>query len=332
VILVDRLRSPSPLDLTAAAYKDWLHVNLFDFERDHVALVNVSLHGDPDDARSLAAGAVLHGDVGDGWRGHVEVVAAHDARLAEGEIAVADVAAVALEPVSGGVSFRGRLPGGGVDIQATAAPSALPIVAEEPTPFGSGWIAWRATARLTVTGRLRADGLIRPLDDMAVYHDHNWGRWFWGDDVGWEWGAFLAADGAAFVTTRPTDRAHREGATALRAHVGADRRSFHPRTVEARLAGRLESRPVRVSGAMAALHSARAWPALPAGVAIVADDGYDRVELEASLAHAAQLVVAEPARPGYTFIHELLGRFTYRARLGGVETAGDGLVAFEYVD
>jgi hypothetical protein len=332
VILADRLRPPSSLDLTAGAYKDWLHVNLFDFEREQIALVNVSLHGDPDDARSLAAGAVLLGDVVAGWRGHVEVASARDARLAQGEIDVDDVAAVALDEASGGLSFRGSLPGDGFDVDASAAPAAVPIVAEAPTPFGSGWIAWRATPRMTFTGRVGSDARTRPADDMAVYHDHNWGRWFWGDDLGWEWGAFLTPDAAAFVTTRPTDRAHRDGMTALRAHVGTQTRSFHPRTVESRLAGRLEPPPVRVPGAMAALHSVRTRPTLPAEIAVVADDGYDRVELGASLVHAAQIVVAEPSRPGYTFIHELLGRFTYRACLGGADTAGEGLVAFEYVD
>ena len=54
---------------------------------------------------------------------------------------------------------------------------------------------------------------------------------------------------------------------------------------------------------MAALHSCRAHPLLPSRVRLVADDGYDRVELEARLAHTAQIVVAEPARPGYAFIH-----------------------------
>lgn len=332
MIVADRLRPPSPLDLTAAAYKDWLHVNVFDFDREQIALVNVSLHGDPDDPRSLAAGAVLLGDVSAGWRPHVEVVAAREARLADGEIAVANVAAIALDGASGGLRVHGELPGGGVELEASAAPVAVPVVAEGPTPFGSGWISWRAAPRMTVTGSLRVDGVTRAADNTAAYHDHNWGRWFWGDDVGWEWGAFLSRDGAAFVTTRPTDRSHRGGRTALRAHVGRQTRSFHPRTVQSRLMGRVDAPPDRVPGAMAALHSGRAQPSLPARVSLVADDGYDRVELEASLAHAAQIIVAEPARPGYSFIHELLGRYRYRARLGDVETAGEGLTAFEYVD
>jgi hypothetical protein len=332
VIAADRLRPPSPLDLAASAYKDWLHVNVFDFARERVGLVNVSLHGDPDDPGSLAAGAVLLGDLRRGWRQHVEVVAAADAKRADGEIAVADVAAIALDEARGGLDVQGRLPRGDVELQAAAFPSATPIVAEQPTPFGSGWIAWRAMPRMSVAGWLRVDGEMRSGDDIAAYHDHNWGRWYWGDDAGWEWGAFLSPDGAAFVTTRPTDRSHRDGGTAFRAHVGSQTRSFHPRTVHSRLGGRLEDAPGRVPGAMAALHAGRAQPRLPSRVSVFADDGYDHVELEASFEHAAQIVVAEPACPGYGFIHELIGRFRYRTRLGGADATGEGLVAFEYVD
>ena len=102
--------------------------------------------------------------------------------------------------------------------------------------------------------------------------------------------------------------------------------------MEAGLGDTLREPASRGPGAMAALHSCRARPQLPSRVHVVADDGYDRVELEARLAHAAQIVVAEPARPGYGFIHELVGEFRYRTRIAGAETTGDGLVVFEYVD
>ena len=79
MIVTDRLRRPSAVDLTADSYKDWLHVNVFDFARRRVALVNVSLHGAPDDPRSLAAAALLVGDVERGWLQHVEVLGADEA-------------------------------------------------------------------------------------------------------------------------------------------------------------------------------------------------------------------------------------------------------------
>lgn len=332
MIVSDRLRPPSAVDLTAATYKDWLHVNVFDFARGRVGLVNASLHGHPADPRSLAAGAVLLGDVKDGWLQRVEVIGACEATVRNGEIAVGDAATIYIDEGSGGLGIHGKLPGDQVTFDLAVLPAAAPVRAEALTPFGSGWIAWRVIPRMTVTGWVCVEGETTPGDDTAAYHDHNWGRWYWGDDAGWEWGAFLSPDGSAFVSTRPTDRNHRAGGTALRAVVGGRERSFNPRTVTIRLGGSLHELASRAPGAMAALHSCRAHPDLPSRVSVVADDGSDRVELEARLAHAAQIVVAEPTRPGYGFIHELVGDFHYRARVAGADIAGEGLVVFEHVD
>jgi hypothetical protein len=76
-------------------------------------------------------------------------------------------------------------------------------------PVGAGRISWLFVPRLTATGRLRIDGVEHRLDGDAAYHDHNWGRFRWGDDFGWEWGSILPADPAdpwSVVFTRKTDR------------------------------------------------------------------------------------------------------------------------------
>jgi hypothetical protein len=332
LIAADRIRSPSAVDLTAGLFKDWLHVNIFDFARGQVAVVNVSLHGDPHDPRSLAAAALLLGDLERGWAPHVEVLGVDEAEVGLDGVAVGEIASIALDPASGGLAVHARSPGGRMRLDLAAFAAAPPIIAERPTPFGSGWLAWRAIPRLNVTGWLSVDGVTRPGDATVMYHDHNWGRWHWGDDAGWEWAAFLAAEGDAFVTTRTTDRNHETGGTTLHGVAAGRSFAFEPRTVRMRLEGRQETAPKRAPGAMAALHSGRARPQLPSSVVLVADDGYDRVEIAASLAHAAQIVVAEPAQPGYAFIHELLGTFAHRSLIRGVETTGQGLVAFEYVD
>jgi hypothetical protein len=332
LIVADRIRSPSAVDLTAGSYKDWFHVNVFDFVRRRVALVNVSLHGDPHDPRSLAAAALFVGDFDSGWAPYVDVLGAYEADITFERVAVGETASISLDAASGGLAVHAGSPDGRLRLDLAAFAAAPPIVVERPTPFGSGWLAWRATPRLNVTGWVRVDDATTSGDESVMYHDHNWGRWHWGDDVGWEWAAFLAVDGDVFVATRPTDRNHRSGGTALHGMAAGRSFGFEPRTVRMQLEGRLDAAPKRLPGAMAALHSGRARPWLPSALLLVADDGYDRVEIAASLAHAAQIVVAEPARPGYAFIHELLGTFAYRSVVRGVETSGEGLVTFEYVD
>ncbi len=33
-----------------------------------------------------------------------------------------------------------------------------------------------------------------PLDGVRGYHDHNWGTWSWGDNIGWDWGQAIEAN------------------------------------------------------------------------------------------------------------------------------------------
>ena len=126
------------------------------------------------------------------------------------------------------------------------------------------------------------------VDEMAAYHDHNWGRWYWGDDAGWEWGGVPVGRRVRIRLDPPHGSGPSRGRDGpLRAVVGGRARSFHPRTVEAVLGGALREPASRGPGAMPCSPLLPRAPPLPSRVRLVADDGYDRVELEARLAHAA---------------------------------------------
>ena len=200
---IDHLRPPSPLDLQAAASKDWLHLNVFVPDRRLAALVNVSLHGDPAAPPSLAVGTTL---VVDGTRdvvyATVDVQPLGAAALSAWSIQVGSANIDLTSPrgsvVACGhaVSLDAHATSAVVDVAATVLDE--PIEAEQPAPFGSGWIAWRAVPRLALTGSLTLEhppgAAVRTetidLAGAIGYHDHNWGRWHWGDDIGWAWGTF----------------------------------------------------------------------------------------------------------------------------------------------
>ena len=66
-------------------------------------------------------------------------------------------------------------------------------------------------ARRVNPGEATVGGRRLDLAAASAYHDHNWGRWHWGDDLGWDWGAFLTpAPGPAIVLVRTTNREHTE--------------------------------------------------------------------------------------------------------------------------
>jgi hypothetical protein len=333
MIQSDALRPPTALDLAASAYKDWLHLNLFDHASGVVGLVNVSLHGAPDDLASRAIGTALLHVPELGWVGNVEVRGRREARIGVSSVALAQVA-LAVDYPAGRVLASARLPRDAVTLRLTARAAAPAIDLEQQLPFGPGWVSWYVVPRLSVEGELVVGSRRIDLAGASGYHDHNWGRWYWGDDLGWEWGAFLTpSPGPAFVLSRVTDRSHRRtGNPVLVVQRGDRRRSFGGQTVRVEYAGQLTGRLRRVPGALAALHPDRATPRLPARVIVRAGDGVDHVEIAFEAHAAAQLIAADPVVRGYGFLHEMAGSFTVRGQIGQHDLGGSGLAVLEHVE
>ena len=333
MIAPDWLRPPAATDPTADAYKDWLHLNVFDHESGLVGLVNVSLHGDPADPRARAVGTGLLFVPGSGWAGRAEVLALDDASLGECSIAT-EIVGLSVHHRSGSVAASVRVPEEELALSVTATAQVGSIVFER-RPLGPGWFSWYGVPRLSVQGEAVVDGRRIPLDWASAYYDHNWGRWHWGDDLGWVWGAFLTpAPGPAFIVTQPTDKSHRRrGSSKLVVTFGDGRlRIFEGPGLELAHEGSLDGLDRRVPGALAALHGGRAAMRPAARFRLVADDGRDHVALEFAGRSAVQVIAADPARPGYGFIHETVGEFASEGRVGGIDVAGAGLGVLEHAD
>src|SRR5690606_31628787 len=132
----DTLRLPVPLDPTTGSYKDWFHLNIFDPATGTAGLVNVSLHGSPEDSRSRAIGTALVYRPGVGWLGNVEVTGMLDAKLLPAGIALERVALVLDQDDV--IHVAASFPDDGLVIRAKGHPLSRPIVVEERMPFGSG--------------------------------------------------------------------------------------------------------------------------------------------------------------------------------------------------
>jgi len=79
-------------------------------------------------------------------------------------------------------------------------------------PLGDGRINWLFVPRLRAEGWLCISGREHRMEDDLAYHDHNWGRFWWGDDFGWTWGTILPtapADPWSMVFLQTTDRSRR---------------------------------------------------------------------------------------------------------------------------
>jgi hypothetical protein len=54
------------------------------------------------------------------------------------------------------------------------------------------WIS--AAPACKVIGNLTIGEEDHLLDGVRGYHDHNWGKWSWGDNIGWDWGQAIEAN------------------------------------------------------------------------------------------------------------------------------------------
>lgn len=330
---IDFLRFPSPFDPEIDAYKDWLHLNIFDHNSGIVGLINTSLHGSPLNMRSRAIGTALVHFPDVGWIGNMEICGINEANLALSSIGLPKTA-FATNPSTNMVYVAANLPDDLFSLEAVAFAITPPIEVNQRIPFGPGWMSWHSVPILRVDGTLTFGALELDLHDASAYHDHNWGRWHWGNDLGWEWGVFISpGQGPTFILTRITDREHiQHTISRLVYQEGWYRKTFFESSIQVDFHGQLETRLRRIPGPLAALHQDRIHPSLPAMVQISADDGENHVYIEFKSRAAAQVIAGDPIKRGYGFIQEIAGMFSAYGQVDETEIASSGLAVMEYVN
>jgi hypothetical protein len=100
------------------------------------------------------------------------------------------------------------LPGHGIAGEIDFTSVSRPFVVNNQ-PIGEGRMCWLFVPRLRADGWLRIGSDEHRLENDLAYHDHNWGRFWWGDDFGWTWGTILPQrpeDPWSLVFLQMTDR------------------------------------------------------------------------------------------------------------------------------
>ena len=199
--------------------------------------------------------------------------------------------------------------------------------------LGGGWFSWFVVPPADGRPATGVGWRAAPLDlgSASACDDHNWGRWHWGDDLGWDWGAFLAPEpGPASCSSDDEPRAQRAGGAGAGRARRRRRRSFAgalrlersgalgraSRRCRARWRRCIRTAPVRPSRAAPAAwrrrrRLGRAWFTARA---------------------AAQLIAADPAVRGYAFVQESVGEFTCSGRIGRTSFRESGLGVVERAD
>jgi len=334
---VEALRIPASPQAAASDWKDWYHVVLLHAASGWRAIVNVNLAGGGE-AAQVQLTLVVHAP-GEPPRLHGASRSVPwlpgMARMSPPSIRTDEVEFSFEQQV---VRLRVRPRGADLALDLHARPDATPLLVTEGSSFGSGFIGWGVLPRLLARGEIRACDRGAAIDhDWFCYQDHNFGRFRWGEDFGWEWMVAHArpAQGpeVTVVVDLRTDATHRRGGLPyLFIVIGRElRKVFLGPAMRLRWTWSDEARvPVRLPGAMATLLAHRAERA-PVAVQVEAADERDRVSLRLAVdAHLQVVATDSRGPPAYTRIGEASGEVELALRLGDVEIEARGLAYAEY--
>ena len=344
---IERLRLPiedrsAPLD-----WKDWYHFILMEPKSGVRVLANLTLSGRP------AGGEMQLSFIVTLPREILETESPLETAVAtfgtaypqkwEGEM-------VSREPLrlrGRGVSLeidgrRSRLTArderAGLAIAFEGEAEATPLLVTEDSAFGSGFIGWGLVPGLRVAGELSVGEMGLPIHrDWFCYHDRNFGRFRWGEDIGWEWFVAFATcrDGRTLtlVLDRRTNKDHSEwGLSYIFVYLGNRLRKIFlgptlaldwEWTAEALL-------PLRLPGVMASVFAHRSLP-MPEGLRVEAADERDRLSVSVHFDSAMELVVPDNQGRQYSFIEEVSGKVEVSFWLDGELLRAEGLIYAEYV-
>lgn len=327
----DFLRAPVLAAARPRGYKEWHHFVVHG--RSQRILVNFSINNHGDEMRLAPRVIVI--SHGDRWTGTVE-------RFPETDL---DIAADL-----GGLTIRGNgmtirpdgyrvvldLPEQGVRGELDFVSTSKPFVVNNQ-PVGDGRMSWLFVPRLRAYGWLRIDGREHRFENELAYHDHNWGRFWWGDDFGWTWGTILPHredDPWSMVFLQMTDRArHRFTSQALYVwHRDEPAAIFRHAAVSTRSIGTLAREADCTLPAPMRLLLDGDVPGVPERVHVSAARAGDAVDAQFRSRSYARLAQPSELRlDGSTVLCETSGDVRVAGSVGGERIEFTGAGVFEFL-
>jgi hypothetical protein len=215
-------------------------------------------------------------------------------------------------------------------------PLTVPLAVSREVPVGRGSLGWFALPRLAATGRIVVGSEVFTLRAAPAYHDHNWGRWLWGDNFCWEWGfAHFNSGGSTWsvLFDRTLNRA--------RTHVIESTLALWCDTDLVRVFSRNEITVLPLiydtPGALVRVPRplALAVPQLgrdvPRKFQVSSVSGSDRLSFLLTTEHEAQVLIPNETDLETTIITEVTGALSLEGRVGGQPVAGSGRALFEFL-
>lgn len=202
----DFLRTPVLASARPTGFKEWHHFVVHG--RGLQLLINFSLFNEGIDTdRVRLAPRVIVIAHAENWAGALERFD-EEALNVSADLGELTIGGSRMTVLPDGYSVLIDLPDKGIHGELLFSSPSRPYVVRNE-PVGSGRISWLFVPRLRADGWIRIGGEEHRIENDLAYHDHNWGRFWWGDDFGWTWGTILPAgpeDPWSMVFVQNTDR------------------------------------------------------------------------------------------------------------------------------
>lgn len=328
--IVDRIRRGDALsNLNANAgdvhkYSEWHHFNFNDDANGLYGIFNLALSGNVENPEEGRAGiSLVVYEKGEAWKGTMDLQPVEKVNFRPGSVDL-NVGRHYVRLRKETYRIAGALKNQSVALKATWIPQLRGI---RVSNIG-GIINTFIIPRLTVEGSVWIDGHEYVLDGATGYHDHNWGYWDWGKDIGWDWGYIIQSPPARKNAPEPLTIVFGQVTDATRTTAKSDlvlmiwegrecKQIFLDDAMEISTEGRLTGTEIRrVPGLMSLLYPGQSH-ATPELLRVVASDGDDHLEIDMEVESAIQFLVPHPTNTGNTVITELVGEYTVRGTLGG---------------
>jgi hypothetical protein len=330
---IEALRIPPQPEAAQLDWKDWYHFVLLHAASGWRVIANVNLAG----GGELQYTLVVHVP-GEPARVHG---CSRSAPWTKGTVRAAPLAIVSdeVELRFEQQAFHLRIQPKGLDLGLVlqARPDATPLLVTEGSPFGSGFIGWGLVPGLLARGEVWACGTQAAIDPgWFCYQDHNFGRFRWGEDFGWQWlvAHAQAEDGPAItvVLDRRTDRNHRSsGLPYLFVLLGRRlHKVFLGPALQARWRWSHEALlPPRLPGVMATRLGDRTTRT-PTALVVDAADERDRIAIRLEVDAYLEVIGADNQSAGFTRIGESSGHVAVTLASSSASLQARGLAYAEY--
>lgn len=338
--IIDRLNVPDPIASGSTdLYKEWQHFCVIDAEERIHAIINFNLSGD---IRTIGGNGICRlilivFEKDRSWNGDVVTFDPSDVRVLENGLHLI-FGENSLHFKDGRYQINVSLAKPAMHFELELAPTAVPLLIRNNTPIGSGYLNWLLVPRLEVSGYVTIDKRHYYLHNAVGYHDHNWGRWHWGDNFSWEWGVFLpeaAPDGEHYTVV--FDRTSNKARTSMKELTlvlwrNSDlHKIFTRRNISTNSSGYF--RPVRNSKLPRIMNliNTQTTHEIPEHFQIGARDAENWLDASFTSDDIVQIAVPNESDFENTIISEVLGRFELRGNVKYSRLNLSGPAFFEFL-